>query len=62
MRGFFGMQGKNTANTDVLASILTKSERKIRHSKSGLDFNALANGGIKNGRCKREALDVQREK
>lgn len=47
MRGFFGMQGKNTANTDVLASILTKSEWKIRHSKSGLDFNALANGGIK---------------
>ena len=44
MSGFFDMQGKNTANTGVLASILTQSERKIRHSKSGSGFNALAKG------------------
>ena len=36
------MRGKNTANPDGFASILTKPQRKILVSKSDSSLNALA--------------------
>ena len=41
-KGFFGVRGKNAANPNGFASILTKSQHKILVSKSDSGLNALA--------------------
>ncbi len=43
-------EAQNTANPVGFASILTKSQRKIRITKSDSDLNALAIGGDKNAK------------
>ena len=42
-KGFFGVRGKNAANPNGFASILTRSQHKILVSKSDSSLNALAN-------------------